>query len=139
MKFIGILFALVVLSFVSGNPTSGEHKLEKRERILCNPGGDKATYRDVKNVINKLKGRGNDQCTAAPGPRVCTRVGCSHGSYVTFCNDTNKPITRYCSELGDMAQRVVDSCSVRGSQAVFGQNFHSNIKFNVIVKGGGKC
>ncbi|KAH9808439.1 hypothetical protein DFH28DRAFT_936030 [Melampsora americana] len=125
MKFIVILFALVVLSFVSGNPTSGEHKLEKRERILCNPGGDKATYRDVKNVINKLKGRGNDQCTAAPGPRVCTR--------------TNKPITRYCSELGDMAQRVVDSCSVRGSQAVFGQNFHSNIKFNVIVKGGGKC
>lgn len=194
MKFFSIIFASVVLSFVSGNPTSipdyktvdlvwkgqvtpggedytfhgtvesiyeeiltinpnyaqekfdkkedsyvSQHKLEKRDNIICDPSGDKATYRDLKNVISKLKGMGSAQCTAAAGPRVCSRVGCSYGSYVTFCNDNNYQITRNCGELGDMAQRIVDSCIPRNSGVVIGQYFNSEFKFNVLIKGGGKC
>ncbi|KAH9810856.1 secreted protein [Melampsora americana] len=116
-----------------------DHQLEKRDSINCNPGGDMATYRDLKGVISKLKGMGNARCTAASGPRVCTRVGCNYGSYVTFCNDNSNPITRNCVELGDMAQRIVDSCIARNSGVVIGQYFNSDFNFNALVKGGGKC
>ncbi|EGG09255.1 uncharacterized protein MELLADRAFT_104417 [Melampsora larici-populina 98AG31] len=194
MNSFALVFASVILSFVSGNPTSlpdyktadlvwkgevipgGEihtfngtidsiyekilsinpdyaqekfekkkdsyvpkHQLEKRDNIICNPGGDMATYRDLKAVISKLKGMGSSQCTAAAGPRVCTRLGCNHGSYVTFCNDNNYPVTRICAELGDMAQRIVDSCIARNSGVVIGQYFNSAANFNALVKGGGAC
>ncbi|EGG05757.1 uncharacterized protein MELLADRAFT_63784 [Melampsora larici-populina 98AG31] len=194
MKLFAFVFASVVLSFVSGNPTSipdyktvdlvwkgevvpggeiytfhgtvesiyeeiiainpnyaqekfekkednydSQHELQKRDNIICDPAGDMATYRDLKSVISRLKGMGNAQCTAAAGPAVCTRLGCNYGSYVTFCNDNSNSITRNCGELGDMAQRIVDSCIARNSAVVKGQYFNSAFKFNALVKGGGAC
>jgi len=112
--------------------------LEKRDSITCNVAGDKATLKDIRTVIGRLKAN-KGQCTAPSGPGVCSRLSCAYGSYVTFCNDNNSPLTRNCAEFGDMAQRIVDSCTPRNSAVLIGQYFNSQFKFNALVKGGGPC
>ncbi|KAK8139297.1 hypothetical protein PG984_002677 [Apiospora sp. TS-2023a] len=45
-----------------------------------------------------------------PGPKVCTRVACSMGAAVSFCNDQPFEIAAPCGNLSDYAQIILDKC-----------------------------
>ncbi|KAI2603447.1 uncharacterized protein GGS25DRAFT_93440 [Hypoxylon fragiforme] len=73
-----------------------------------------------------------------PGPRVCSRVSCSHKSAIYFCNDNPRDIWVDADYVADYAQDIVDACQtfddsarVRGQQ--FAADYFDPNNWNVIV------
>ncbi|KAK2865017.1 hypothetical protein FQN49_003990 [Arthroderma sp. PD_2] len=100
--------------------------------INCNPQGEHAKMRAIRDGIKYLKGlRG--MCST-PGLN-CYRVSCSYGSGIFICNDTSHTVEVSCRDLASYAQDIVDMCAGEYVGTAKGQEFDS-AGFNVIVKKG---
>ncbi|RYP01097.1 hypothetical protein DL765_010883 [Monosporascus sp. GIB2] len=74
---------------------------------------------------------------------VCSRVSCSYGNGITWCNDRSYRVTTECARLGDYAQMVLNKCtwSQREGSRTFphwvplcnGQQF-SSAGWNVLIR-----
>ncbi|KAI0871257.1 hypothetical protein GGS24DRAFT_503943 [Hypoxylon argillaceum] len=83
--------------------------------------------------LHKIQG----DCTNGPGPGNCSRVSCSYGSGIWFCNDNRHPMSVPCSAFGDRAWDIVEKCYAYGdfpTDSVHGQAFDA-AGWNVIVAG----
>ncbi|KAI1430135.1 hypothetical protein F5Y12DRAFT_709144 [Xylaria sp. FL1777] len=64
------------------------------------------------SYLHKIRG----DCSVGPGPGNCTRVSCSYGSGIWFCNDNPHPMSVPCSTFGDRAWDIVEKCYAFGDR-----------------------
>jgi hypothetical protein len=101
---------------------------------ICNIPDYRGASRDrTQSNIEYLQRHGGE-CGAAAGPKICTRVACQYSSAIFVCNDNDHAVGPHCSDVVDLAQDILNSCTYRNGRnhETQGQEFNTD-GWNVVI------
>ncbi|KAF8462285.1 hypothetical protein BDZ91DRAFT_734863 [Kalaharituber pfeilii] len=105
--------------------------LTKRDYIgtVCNISGNWVPTHEAVNEVQYLESIASKSCGAPP--HSCSRVACSYGTAVFFCNDWSETRVMICGTIAGGARNVVNDCSIGGrtlGMATYTDGFNVQVK-----------